>query len=53
VLHFDGETTKVGGMEFKVTEEFISEAVGLPTTGQRWMKGQPVDKELCVKLLKP
>jgi hypothetical protein len=52
-LHFDGETTKVGGLEFRVTEEFIAEAVELPTTGQRWMKGQPVDKELCVKLLKP
>jgi hypothetical protein len=52
-LHFDGETAKVGGLEFRVTEEFIAEAVELPTTGQRWMKGQPVDKELCVKLLKP
>jgi len=52
-LHFDGETTKVGGLEFRVTEEFIAEAVELPTTGQRWMKGQPVDKELCVQLLKP
>jgi hypothetical protein len=52
-LHFDGETAKVGGLEFRVTEEFIAEAVELPTTGQRWMKGQPVDKELCVQLLKP
>jgi hypothetical protein len=52
-LHFNGETAKVGGLEFKVTEEFIAEAIELPTTGQRWMKGQPVDKELCVKLLKP
>jgi hypothetical protein len=52
-LHFDGETTKVGGLEFRVTEEFIAEAVDFPTTGQRWMKGQPVDKELCVQLLKP
>jgi hypothetical protein len=52
-LHFDGETAKVGGLEFRVTEEFIAEAIELPTTGQRWMKGQPVDKELCVQLLKP
>jgi hypothetical protein len=52
-LHFDGETAKVGGLEFKVTEEFIAEAIELPTTGQRWAKGQPVDKELCVQLLKP
>jgi hypothetical protein len=52
-LNFDGETAKVGGMEFRVTEEFIAEAVELPTSGQRWMKGQPVDKALYVKLLKP
>jgi hypothetical protein len=52
-LHFNGETAKVGGLEFRVTEEFIAEAIELPTTGQRWMKGQPVDKELCVQLLKP
>jgi hypothetical protein len=52
-LHFDGETAKVGGLEFRVIEEFIAEAIELPTTGQRWMKGQPVDKELCVQLLKP
>jgi hypothetical protein len=52
-LHFDGETAKVGGLEFRVTEEFIAEAIELPTTGQRWMKGQPVDKELCAQLLKP
>ena len=32
-LHFDGETTKVGEFEFGVTEEFIAEAIQLPTTG--------------------
>jgi hypothetical protein len=52
-LHFNGETAKVGGLEFRVTEEFIAEAIELPTTGQRWTKGQPVDKELCAQLLKP
>jgi hypothetical protein len=52
-LHFDGETAKVGEFEFGVTEEFIAEAIQLPTTGQRWTKGQPVDKELCAQLLKP
>jgi hypothetical protein len=52
-LHFDGETSKVGGLEFRVTEEFIAEAIELPTTGQRWAKGKLVDKELCAQLLKP
>jgi hypothetical protein len=52
-LHFDGETAKVGELEFGVTEEFIAEAIQLPATGQRWTKGQPVDKKLCAQLLKP
>jgi hypothetical protein len=42
-----------GDLEFGVTEEFIAEAIELPTTGQRWTKGHPVDKELCAQLLKP
>jgi hypothetical protein len=52
-LNFDGETAKVGELEFGITEEFIAKAIQLPTTGQRWTKGQPVDKELCAQLLKP
>jgi hypothetical protein len=52
-LHFEGGFAKVGELEFEVTEKFISEAIQLPTTGQRWTKGQPVDKKLCTQLLKP
>jgi hypothetical protein len=52
-LHFEGGSAKVGELEFEVTEKFISEAIQLPTTGQRWTKGQPVDKKLCTQLLKP
>jgi hypothetical protein len=52
-LHFDGETAKVGELEFGVTEEFIAEAIQLPATGQRWTKGPLVDKELYAQLLKP
>jgi hypothetical protein len=43
----------VGELEFEVMEEFIAEAIQFPTTGQRWTKGQPVDKNLCAQLLKP
>jgi hypothetical protein len=43
----------VGELEFEVTEEFISEAIQLPTTGQIWTKGHPVDKQLYMQLLKP
>jgi hypothetical protein len=52
-MHFEGGTAKVGELEFEVTEEFIVEAIQLPTIGQRWTKGQPVDKKLCAQLLKP
>jgi hypothetical protein len=52
-LHFEGGSAKVGELEFEVTEKFIAEAIQLPTTGQRWTKGQPVDKKLCTQLLKP
>jgi hypothetical protein len=52
-LHFDGGTAKVGEFEFEVTEDFIAEAIQLPATGQRWTKGQPIDKKLCAQLLKP
>jgi hypothetical protein len=43
----------VGELEFEVMEKFISEEIQLPTTGQRWTKGQHVDKNLCTQLLKP
>jgi hypothetical protein len=43
----------VGDLEFEVTEKFISESIQLPTTGQIWTKGQPVDKKICTQLLKP
>jgi hypothetical protein len=52
-LHFEGGLAKVGDLEFEVTEKFILEAIQLPTTRQRWTKGQPVDKQLCTQLLKP
>jgi hypothetical protein len=52
-LNFQGGFAKVGELEFEVTEQFILEAIQLPTTGQRWTKGQPVDKKLCTQLLKP
>ena len=52
-LHFQGVFAKVGELEFEVMEQFISEVIQLPTTGQRWTKGQPVDKKLCTQLLKP
>jgi hypothetical protein len=44
---FHGGLAKVGELEFEVIEKLISEAIQLPNTGQKWTKGQPVDKKLC------
>ena len=37
-LGFDGHTAKVGSLEFKVMEESIAQATGLPRTGDCWFK---------------
>ena len=37
-LGFDGNTAKVGSLEFSVTEESIALVTGLPRTGDRWFK---------------
>jgi hypothetical protein len=34
-LHFDGRKTKVGDLEFEVTEASISAATGIPITGEK------------------
>jgi hypothetical protein len=50
---FQGGLAKVGELEFEVTKKFISEAIQLPSTGQRWKKGHPFDNKLYTQLLKP
>jgi hypothetical protein len=52
-LRFHGGLAKVGELEFEVIEKFISEAIQLPSTSQKWTKGQPIDKKLCTQLLQP
>jgi hypothetical protein len=37
-LTFDGCRAKVGDIQLEITEEFLSEATGLPLTGQKWFK---------------
>jgi hypothetical protein len=51
-LHFEGGFSKVGELKFEVMEKFISEEIQFPTIGQRWTKGQSVDKQICTHLLK-
>ena len=37
---FDGVNAWVGDIELRLTKEFISQAIGLPKTGERWYKGK-------------
>ena len=41
---FDGYRAKVGDIQLEVTEEFLSEAMGLPLSGQKWFKNLNIDK---------
>jgi hypothetical protein len=41
---FDGCREKVGDVQLEVTEEFLSQATGLPASGQRWFKNAKVEE---------
>jgi hypothetical protein len=43
-LTFDGCRAKVGDIQLEITEEFLSEATGLPLTGQKWFKNLKLDE---------
>jgi hypothetical protein len=43
-LTFDGCRAKVGDIQLEITEEFLSEATGLPLTGQKWFKNSKLDE---------
>jgi hypothetical protein len=43
-LTFDGCREKIGGVKLEVTEEFLSQAMGLPAIGQKWFKNEKVEE---------
>jgi hypothetical protein len=43
-LTFDGYRAKVGDIQLEITEDFLSEATGLPLTGQKWFKNLKLDE---------
>jgi hypothetical protein len=43
-LTFDGYIEKVGDIQLEVTEDFLSEAIGLLLTGEKWFKNSRVDE---------
>ena len=42
---FDGVNAQVGDIELKLNKEFISQAIGLPQTGEWWYKGKHVKND--------
>jgi hypothetical protein len=42
-LHFDGLKTKVGDLEFDVSDTSISVATRIPITGEKWFKSMALD----------
>jgi hypothetical protein len=43
-MTFDGCRAKVGDIQLEIDEKFISSAIGLPATGQRWFKNCKVEE---------
>jgi hypothetical protein len=41
---FDGCREKIGDIQLEVTEEFVSEATGLPSTGEKWFKNSKIQE---------
>ena len=45
VASFDGFKAQVGDIELSLIEEFVSHAIGLPQTSERWYKGKHVKND--------
>jgi hypothetical protein len=52
-LHFDGRKTKVGDLEFEVTEAYISAATWIPITSEKWFKAMILSSYFSKYLFKP
>jgi hypothetical protein len=52
-LNFDGTKTKVGILEFEVSELSISVATEIPNTGERWFKAMTLNVAFSKEFLKP
>jgi hypothetical protein len=52
-LNFDGTKTKVGILEFEVSERSISVATEIPNTGEKWFKAMTLNVAFSKEFLKP
>jgi hypothetical protein len=46
-LNFDGVKTKIGPLEFQVSEDTIATTTGIPVQGEKWFKGMALDSTYC------
>ena len=51
--HFDGRRTKVGDLEFEVTEASISAATGIPIIGEKWFKSMALSLDYEKYIFRP
>jgi hypothetical protein len=47
-LRFDGSHVIISGVSFQVRKETLSIATEIPSRGERWFKGMPLDTQ-CYK----
>jgi hypothetical protein len=52
-LNFDGKKTRVGDLEFEVTETSISTATGIPISGEKWFKAMVLSSPFVKDIFKP
>ena len=50
---FDGVRAHVGDVEIKLSEKFISQAICLPQTGEKWYKGKHIKNDQWKGFLTP
>jgi hypothetical protein len=52
-LRFNGFRSVIAGITFRVTEETLSVATEIPSRGERWSKGIPLDVLCYEEFIKP
>ena len=41
---FNGCRKKIGDIELKVTKEFVSESIGIPSIDKKWFKNSKIEE---------
>lgn len=49
---YDEESVQCGDMKLTISEATIAEAIGSPSSGEKYFKGVIIDRKLCQKFLR-